>query len=97
MKKFLLGSEEEQKKEGSSRERSFLDLMGVPEFCGWTPGIPEVISQFEEKMKRRCWQILRSVSDVQAPQECLPYGRTVNSEVHDWDPDTARDTGRKTL
>lgn len=47
---------------GSSRERSLLDLMGVPEFCdGWTPGIPEVISQFEEKIKRRRWQILRSI------------------------------------
>lgn len=30
--------------------------------------------------------------DVQAPQKCLPYGKTVNSEVHNWDPDTARDT-----
>lgn len=61
-KMFLLGSEEEQRREGSSGERSFLDLMGVMEFCdGWTPGIPEVISQFEEKIKRRRWQILRSI------------------------------------
>lgn len=61
-KKFLVGSEEEQRRGGSSRERSLLDLMGVPEFCdGWTPGIPEVISQFEEKIKRRRWQILRSI------------------------------------
>ncbi|KAI3361156.1 hypothetical protein L3Q82_013360, partial [Scortum barcoo] len=27
-----------------------------------------------------------------APQKCLPYGKTVTSEVHNWDPDTARET-----
>lgn len=36
--------------------------MGVGEFCdGRTPGIPEVGSQFKEKMKGRRWRTLRSV------------------------------------
>lgn len=34
---------------------------------------------------------------LKAPQKCSPYGKTVSSEVHNRDPDTARATKKKTV
>jgi len=32
---------------------------------------------------------------LQARKKCLPFGKTVTSDVHNWDPDTTRDTEKK--
>ncbi|TNN81643.1 hypothetical protein EYF80_008089 [Liparis tanakae] len=37
----------------------------------------------------------RMFMDSPARKKCLPYGKPVTSDVHNWDPDTKRDTEKK--
>lgn len=49
----------------------------------------------ENKAALRAHPLVMLMLLLRPPKKCLPCGKTVISEVHNWDPDTARDTEKK--
>lgn len=98
--KFLLCSgRTEGGRGGSSGGRGAAETSWVFGSCvtGGHLGSLKSFHSLKRNENRRCWRSLRSALMLRPRGKCLPYGgkKTVISEVHHWDPDTARETHRR--
>lgn len=76
----------------------FCQTSGEPKsfvMAGYLGSLNSFHSFRENKAALRAHPLVMLMLLLRPPKKCLPCGKTVISEVHNWDPDTARDTEKK--